>query len=241
MLNKRQRLLVELDSLIDTRLGTVKRFWGDKINDDTLDEYHRRDHIRIWDIFGIEKDAYEKAYAERDILTLKESFGTLMSEMLRSIITTSIMKAESNPHISQVEVTLNSAPYDLDEDTKAVFLEVLRDLLLIGKVRMIKEITTKVSKVDIANMSAADIRKEYEGVIMYDLAGWLSTANQLTADNPAPTLTIYYASLLSDDSEENRRKVTEENTNPFKETKRACAQFFTAEGLDAELFNIIKT
>ena len=240
MLNKKQRILIELDALIDTRLGTVKRFWPRRINNSNLDEYHSRDHIRIWDIFGIPKDKYLEHYNARDIDTLAFSFGTKLSVVLRALITTSIMKAETNPHIGQVEITLNLFPYVLNPEVQRAFLNVLDDLLMVDDVDVVKQIITGVDFIDTTVLSAGAIRNEFEGMIIFDLVEWLSTTNKLTAKEPAPTLTVYFAALLYEDDDEDRRKITEDNINPFKTVRKALAQHFLADALDAELFNIVK-
>ena len=241
MLNKKQRILIELDALIDTRLGTVKRFWPRRINDSNLEEYHARDHIRVWDIFDIPKEEYLEHYKARDMDTLAFSFGTKLSVVLRALITTSIMKAETNPHIGQVEITLNIFPYVMEPDVQRAFLRILDDLLMVNDVEVAKQLVTGVDVIDTTVLSAGAIRKEFEGMILFDLVDWLSTTNTLTAKDPSPTLTVYFAALLYEDDDESRRKITEDNVNPFKTVRKALAQHFLADALDAELFNIVKT
>lgn len=241
MLNKQQRILIELDALIDTRLGTIKRFWPRRINNESLEEYHNRDHIRIWDIFHIPESEYLEKYKARDIDTLAYSFGTQLSVVLRALITTSIMKAEANPHIGQVSVTLNLSPYVMEPDMQLAFLKILDELLLVHDVKVGKELKTAVDFIDMSVLSAGAVRKKFEGMIIYDLVEWLSTTNTLTAKEPSPTLTVYFAALLYEDDDEARRKITEDNVNPFKTVRKALAGHFLADALDAELFNIVKT
>lgn len=240
MLNKKQRFLIDLDTMVDTRLGIVKQHWPKRLTADRLEEYHARDHVRVWDIFSIDEEEYKKAYDARDVETLTYSFGTQLAHVLRAIITTSVLKAETNPHIAQIEVSLNTFHYKLDRNVTNQFISVLRDILMVDDIKVSKEIVTQAVEVDINNMSAAELRKDYEGMIIYDLVDWVSKTNKLTAEKPAPTFTVYYAALLTDDSEESRRQITEDNVNPFKIVRIELARHFMADGLDAELFNIVK-
>ncbi len=240
MINIQQRFLLDLDTIIDTRLGTIKKNWPENINAANLEEYHGRDHIRIWDIFGIGKEEYIKAYAERDVITISNSFGTQLAEVLRSILSTSILKAEANQHIDQIKVVINVYPYKLNDNELQVMTGVLKDILMVNVIATSKIIGTGTVSIDLCKHSAGELKKQFDCIFIYDLVEWLRKTNKLTAKHPAPTLTVYYAAILTEDSDEDRRKITDGNVNPFKNVRRACAGHFLAEGLDIELFNIIK-
>lgn len=241
MLVRHQRLMVMLDSLVDTRLGLVKQHYSDNITDAKLELYHNRDHVRVWDIFGIPEDDYKAKYAKRDLDTLRCSFGTLMSEMLRSLISQGLLKSELNANINPVEVSINVWPYETDDDFNEVLVEAIRERVIYSDKDVANKVKFKVASLDIGTMSAKDIRADYETLIIYDLADWLSTSNELTANAPAPTLVVYYAALLTEDSDEMRELASKDTNNPFKLTRQALAPFFLAEGLDCPLYNIAKT
>lgn len=120
----RQGILVDLDSILDTRLGTLARL-SDEIAEKTLHAgYHSRD-IDVFDLADMQQ--YRDLYAQRDSLTLSKSMCTGVIRLVRQLAAVLTDQAITRPYHSGARIVVNLHPYsnhlsmeEKDEIHKAV-------------------------------------------------------------------------------------------------------------------------
>ena len=92
-------LLIDLDSLFDTRLGTlILNNYDDLLPIFTGNKYH----IRLDDSFhgSIDKDKCYEAYAKRDKETLANSTLTLAIDIVKDFVATTLKADPTSPVLS---------------------------------------------------------------------------------------------------------------------------------------------
>lgn len=116
----RQRILINLDSLIDTRLTTLFRLDTSIIDNFDYAKWRNRETKEI-SIFSqqISQAQYEEAYAKRDIEDLIYGLPTSLNFNLMDVIG----ELESNlinnsPEVMDIEIEVNVYPYDLSDEEK---------------------------------------------------------------------------------------------------------------------------
>ena len=113
---KKARIYVDLDALLDTRLGTIA-----KINREVAAELATSDDYRnrVIDQFtGIDTDAFKREYAARDEETLSLSMMSEAVAFIGSLIKDLFLQSKATPFYDAVTLTINTSPYVLDDDIK---------------------------------------------------------------------------------------------------------------------------
>lgn len=202
-----QRIYIELDVLLDTRLGAL---W--QLNPEQCDLIIGHGyHDRLIDNFNIINDAIDheswlEQYGHRDISTLKVSrltnfvfaFSALMDELELSAI--------AQPDIDGVEMVINTFPYQFNEAE----LENLKDCIksYIGVTCGIRTVHEPLSELTFAKIKAL-----YDGVVLYNLADWMATFNeQDVKDNRCPSVKLIAPALFKD------RLPTKEDLRDFNDS-----------------------
>jgi len=146
------RVLIDIDALLDTRLGTIVSIANDRLEDIILSGYHTR---KSDDFIGVDKDAFKERYANRDKEVLLNSIVTPMARLLEEFSKKTLKLLLSTPFQYQPEIVLNIYPYILtNEEIKVLvgviksYTENLADISVVYK--CYDEITPKYLKDDIA-------------------------------------------------------------------------------------------
>lgn len=184
-----QRLLVELDALLDTRLATVSMIDQDAALAIMDDNYRERD----FDVFsyiypGFDDAAYTRRYQRRDWETLSKARPTVMAFILAGICQR--MGAEiatGSPTITAAEVHINCYPYDLTGEE--------RDLICVA-VQKRSGFDIRVTTVDIPHYELNTHRiagDEYSALIIYNFKDWFECAFATPEPPPReiPSVTVY--------------------------------------------------
>lgn len=114
-------LLIDLDSLFDSRMGTLF----------TLDPAYftstsKTYHQRACDAYvGLETEEFFSHYARRNKTVLKNSLMTPMVHLIRDFIKLTLMKILDSPHVLSPKLTVNTYPYVLTPDEQTLLLKSL--------------------------------------------------------------------------------------------------------------------
>jgi len=115
--------LIELDCLLDTRLATIDLIDDTKTIEIVKDGYIHRDK----DVFkGIDTDVFNARYKDRDLHTLRNAITTPMVKILNEFAVKTLKTSISSPHHNKPKIILNIHPYQLDDDTRVLFIDMLR-------------------------------------------------------------------------------------------------------------------
>lgn len=192
-----QRIVVELDALLDTRLGTIAKLYpaiATEIvgNPELFRKYQNRrsdDFSRIHP--GIDTARYQAAYMLRDVDTLKRSTITEMIPFL-SVMIREIERAEitGDAEVTGGEIILNTWPYKLTPDeTYAFQVAVMTRAGLHTPVSAIHLPPHELTTTKIAN-------ERWVGLILYSLDTWLNETFKTYPRNQKPTC-VPAASLIT--------------------------------------------
>lgn len=118
-------LLIDLDSLYDTRLAVLENIDRNLSIAALQDGYHER----VQDVFPlVDKETFEKLYALRDTEVLEKALPTRMLEIVSDFIRTTVKQSFDTPFSVATEVYINTYPYQMTKEDASVFLQPMFDL-----------------------------------------------------------------------------------------------------------------
>lgn len=221
-------MLVFLDALLDTRLSTMKTIreslpsrliatgkYMDRITDD---------FTSIMPTFPIEE--YREAWRTRtkDVIRT-EVYSTYMTAFVSKLIDDITLDALTNPINSHVTMTINIAPYDLDESGR----EAIR-----GMAMQHFGLEAEIINVPIDYCSPGMLNESYDDVFMYEFDKWFTIHFEDLRSNPNPSLHMY-APLLTVKPTDKKYDIMKDKN--FMETN--LAMFMTLTYLSAGSFSML--
>ena len=234
------KILVDLDSLLDTRAGTLA-----KINPEaavqalTLDYYNRE-----WDDFkGFNQSEFLAAYHARDIETLELSILSGMYYFLMARFSDIRRQIIEEKVYDGIELIINVYPYKLDQD----------DMDAIG-VAMSTHFTT-IESVKVVNMSYDELDAEYcssfVALILYDWHDWCNARKEWSMVDgclPKGLRTIFDVTVWAPATYKKEPPTeaemleykAEHDVHPFKELEFNCTPLFRLEFIHVRYFCLVR-
>ena len=115
----RQRLLVELDMLLDTRIATVLLMNPTAALELLSPAYRNRRSDELGELTKhITTEDFEKAYAQRSVETLRVARATPMALMFGRVVRDLLKELTNTPRFDGVDVEVNVWPYQLSEQER---------------------------------------------------------------------------------------------------------------------------
>lgn len=201
------RILIDLDALIDTRLGLVRKLYPDVADDLKKNKAYRMrkdDQLHRIDP-RIDPVDYTFEYAKRDIELLDTSFSSLMIGYMHKLIEKlQFVINGNNPMIQDAKIVINTYPYNLeDEQAKLIALATSTAIGL-------------SSVVDTAYLPHKDVtldfleQNQFMAYILYDFNAWTTASLPDVAGTDLngmglrryENITIFAAKLALDSVEE---------------------------------------
>lgn len=182
----KQRLLVELDALLDTRMATIFRLNPDAANRLLNARYATRisDEMNLLDPF-IDGDAYRQAYAERDLETLYLARPTQFFYDMRTALRALVGKCVAgDPDVESVHVDINVWPYTPNAD----HMEELKSVLVDGFMDMVSVDVVSVSPKELTTQRMLEMQWTY--VYLYNFIDWSVTQFDGITERPTPVPAI---------------------------------------------------
>lgn len=158
-------VLIDLDSILDTRLGTLAKIDPELVEKNLNTDYLKRDR----DCFtGINESAFKEAYAKRDVETLALSKITNIFKFLIPGIILPKLDATS-PHNANKKCTLevNVFPYQLDK-------EVIDEIQKAISVWLEDIVPVRMVHYDVPSLTPKHCKDNYTEIISYELEQWLN-------------------------------------------------------------------
>jgi hypothetical protein len=116
MTTPKQGVYVELDVLLDTRLGTIARISEDAAIKTLENGYHTRE-IDMFEF--VDTEAFKTLYAQRDSSTLSKSMCSGAIELIRDLVGLLSEQAQLTPYHSGARVVVNTYPYSLSAEEQS--------------------------------------------------------------------------------------------------------------------------
>jgi len=157
------RLLVDLDSIFDTRLSVLYSISPDLAEQAIKSGYLNRVSNKYPDI---SVETFNERYKVRTKADLKNALVTPIIKIISDFAYTTISNSISGPIKERPVIILNTYPYVLSEDEKKLFINLLFT------------ITKTYAEIEIINFSPDDITPKYlkdniNLVVMYSGLDWL--------------------------------------------------------------------
>lgn len=242
-----RRILVPLDCLLDTRLGTLSKLntqYRDKILNEKTGYFDRVIDDYEWIEPGLTA-RFKEAYGTRDVETLKHSFRTCLVKHLTLLTASVFLDGGDGPLWDSLTVEVNQWPYTLSPEEVLAFedtiLEALsgmdgNDILFSPTVRMVN--------VPIENLTLPLIKERWESVYLYDLEEWVRSQVQSFKDESnemaAVQVEMHVPTLFHQVPDKNELKLdTGKYMNPFEETKRNMALWINLVFNHPRLFSVV--
>lgn len=189
MSKKSQRVLFQLDALLDTRVGTAYRLCATEID---WKGYIERTHSKVWEFFGLDQEEYEEAYRRRNLETLEISRATEMFKQIPYIMRNKMIAADSAPLYERPEIVINYWPYNLSAEAAAHIKQAVFDSLPADNRMRVTMIYRSIEKI-----TAKYLKENFCDYVLYDLTEWLEYNNKTFEETPIPEVSIVYPATLN--------------------------------------------
>lgn len=233
--NQVARILVDLDALLDTRLGTMHLIDPDKAKALVVDDrYYLRLKDDFSDIVGVDAATFAEHYAKRDVSTLQHSVVTNIAFVLAELVHKLEVRRSEIPNAPKPMVQLNIWPYQLNDHERE---------MMTNAVLCFSGIETRVDVVTIPpeRLTMTMLRKSYAMVIMYDYVTWTRLHMTEMQSVQAPTVTLFVPALAAGDiptSEQLEDMGINGRVDPFRLMEIAFAETIGLDAMPAYQFSI---
>lgn len=182
----KQRALVDIDLLLDTRYGTLKRI-DEKLADTLILSNLYRD--RMHDNFdlitngAVNREQYHELYARRDMETLYYSKMTDWVYHFRKDLKEGMKNLDRGVSVEEFVIDINVWPYELD----TVSAEMIR--------RSVAHYMPPPAKVNVVRLdptfvNPAYVDNSYEMLAYYNHEDWLGPNTEALLKHPLPTTAL---------------------------------------------------
>lgn len=219
----RQGVYVDLDSLLDTRLGTLARI-GEELAEKVLaNGYHSRD-IDVFEF--VDMQHYQNLYAQRDSLTLSKSMCTGVIRIVRQLAAALTEQAIDRPYHAGPKIVVNLHPYsetlsveEKDEMRKAIAA------WLLGTSAQVELLSVEHKSLTPELVRANNIASMF----MYHYDQWMEAHAKAFETTRLGDVTLFGPAIFS-------KKPTDEEL--AREIKEAAHPFVAAEMLASPLIHL---
>jgi hypothetical protein len=195
---KDYNVLIELDCLLDTRLGTVYQMNPDLVLPLLQAGYHNRLHNNLGLLNpDINQNLFLEKYKKRDINTLMVSRKTYLVKILAEFNLRDKIADYSYPESLRRFFTVNYYPYKLTPKQVEAYKEVLEDVLDIDPNTSIKMVSIPLEKLNVPY-----IKTNFQRMIFVNSEPWLTYFKDKPDGykaNPIPLIDCDSALCIRDD------------------------------------------
>lgn len=225
-------IYLDLDSLLDTRLGTLAKE-STQLATKALDSGGY--FSRVSDTFpGLTKEEFETLYDKRDVETLKHSLITNVSFFLQRLVKDALAAAAvSDSKGDALTLVLNIHPYILaDEEVE----------MLVGCVRHVTYSACGISVVSLPaqEMTLEQCKNNYDIMVMYDYEKFIVAHEAKFAECRMPNVSLVAPEMFKAKvpSKEEMAELKMAQYNPFRITERSLAVAIGLKLMPISLFCI---
>lgn len=244
MSDKRIPIYFCIDTILDTRLGTLA-----KLDDDYAFYALMSGYMDRWTddpaayLPAVDSATFAEAYAKRDVNTLKISFPTDHALDAHEIITDlEVRHSAGDPTVPYLTVVhVNYYPYVLNAEQVVEFTKVIRTILKCRSEVKLFSLPTERLTTDFFGQG------EYGAVYMYNYKEWIETVitdriNRGEQFKPCPEVTFYLPALTSDASAPDVYAECERELGQIPDAcenlKLFCSRYFGLEWVTPTYYSI---
>jgi len=238
-----QRIWVEIDALLDTRIGTLSVMAEQSIESILKGDYYTRETDQFSLLSNmVDDEVYVNTYTNRNKDTLKSSYLTHMVFFLKEFISRVNEGIISAPMADRVVMDVNVHPYSFSNEERE-----LLDKALCAHVGIIE---INIVSVHPMHQVPNYFKGTYQAVFMYNYLAWFNLHHNNLLKHPIPDVAMYIPKLMDygEAVEINREKLKahKEATHLSKTIKAfdaasiALTGYVNLQFLDVETFSLLK-
>ncbi|MBB5409282.1 hypothetical protein HDG34_003223 [Paraburkholderia sp. HC6.4b] len=223
-------VLIFLDCLLDTRLGTLARM-SDTLACRALSaSYHQREE----DVFeGVDTAEFRQMYRARDVETLKRSTITTLTTLLGDFSRTLSRIVGTRPWLDGVRILVNTWPYRLDAPT----LDALQ-----GVIALWSGGSSPVEMVDYApgQLTPAFVKANFDILFMYEYEEWLHMHGEAFSKTSLADINVIVPALYFNHRPDEKTfdELVRDGAHPFAAITMLTSGFVGLELIDVKYFSI---
>lgn len=234
----KQTILLDLDAVLDTRLGSLSQVSPDAAVAVMRNGYWEREQDNFDVLSGglITLEQYKTAYAKRDETTLAASVLTRLVDVLGPITQELQRKQSAQVEVSEIHLLLNFYPYKLEPATVEAFL---------ASIKVYLAVSTQVRAVSYApaDLTPVNLDKLCDLYILYDYNEWIGLHRDALAAHPIPMTTMLAPELWHSKDALKPEYIVDKETgmtrNPFRLHQMIMAEFIGLEFHPIFLFSMV--
>lgn len=241
----KQHLLISIDCIVDTRIWAIAQLNAQAARELTADKKNLEKYLlRVTDSFpeyGIDYKTFRETYRKRTIDALFNGAPTAFMLELRKIISAIYdLKVHEPQKVENIEIHLNTYPYQLNEREQLEFIDVVATY--VHYPIAVKCVHIPPSSISPFMLTGSD----YSALFIYDFEEWMSYHYGLMcADVPEiymPRIAVHAPfGFISLDKMKTAVELTNpkgETTNPEEAAIFALKRFFAYEPYPLGVFSI---
>ncbi|WP_233874975.1 hypothetical protein [Paraburkholderia adhaesiva] len=227
-------VLIFLDCLLDTRLGTLARM-SDALARRVLSAGKSGNYLeREEDAFeGVDNEEFRRLYRARDVETLKHSTITTLTTLLGDFTRTLSRIVRNRPWLHGVRILVNTWPYRLDVST----LAALRDAITLWAGGF-----TPVEMVDYApdQLTPLFVKSSFDILFMYDYEEWLHMHGEAFSKTSLADVNVIVPAIYFNrrPDEKTFDELVRDGAHPFAAITMLTSGFVGLELIDVKYFSI---
>lgn len=223
------RMLVELDCILDTRLGVLLDIDPEKVPTILAKDYHGR----LWDVFPeVDLLTYQKRYKERDSSVLKNAWATPMVDLIEDFVFKTLKQTLRTPFHKTPKVDINIYPYVLTDEEVSVIISA------------IAVITNEQTDIEVVSYSPEELnpvflKNHYEVVMMYDFHIWLEThaVSGVWKKYSCPNVTLMAPLMVKNNSTYDASKKVQDILTDYETLSKTMSPYVDIQFLPIEAFS----
>ena len=225
-----EKVYVDLDCLLDTRLGTLAKISDECAVQALQSNYHKR---QIDSFPNVDTIAFRELYKQRDTETLALSVATNAFVLLQACVKGSLEDIALGGQNEGIIFEVNYYPYELDdEEKKLIRLSILS--------RTLDTMDVELISIDNKFLTPAYCNENYAMMIRYDYVDWFEMHLEQLEKTPIPKMALIVPSLYRNEIP-NAEKLDEfkrNHINPFRATEISAAPVVGLKFLGVDVFCI---
>lgn len=225
-------VLIELDALLDTRLGVLHQHHPDLAVKVLKTGKYRK---RLIDRFGnITPTEFDELYSRRDMDTLKNSVLTNMPFFLQRLVKDCIVHTSVTNIEQQLCYMINVYPYKFEDES---LIEMLKSCI---SYHMLDAVDIRIVSMAPEEITPQYLKENIDIIVMYRFQEWLYMHREEFLKFRCPAVTLVapaiYWKELPDAETINECKAI--GRDPISIGQDQLAEFITARFMDVSLFSI---
>jgi hypothetical protein len=226
-----QGVLIDLDALLDTRLGALSLSTGMDVAEILKCGYHDRtsDDMSVLDK-RLDTVAFKKLYDHRNNTVMQNSMMTNLLDFLHTFFKDIRHESLYAADIPEIIVTLNIYPYTLDDDARHMLVNAVSNHIGIYKVNVVS--------LPLVSLIPDYIKANYRTVFMYHFREWYLLHYKQLKDKKIPQVGFYVPKLNADVATQEAHKKDIEQDKSLASMPRDLEPFNTLTLLLIEYLSI---